>query len=77
MLTEENHILFEQVTLLRAHHDQFSKECAEKMSEAQAKISSFDQLQAEFDLTVRERDEILKANAFLESKLTQTTQMLG
>ena len=47
------------------------------MSEAQAKISSFDQLQAEFDLTVRERDEILKANAFLESKLTQTTQMLG
>ena len=44
LLTEENHILFEQVTLLRAHHDQFSKECAEKMSEAQAKIASFDQL---------------------------------
>ena len=34
LLTEENHILFEQVTLLRAHHDQFSKECADKMSEA-------------------------------------------
>ena len=47
------------------------------MSEAQAKIASFDQLKAEFDLTVRERDEILKANAFLESKLTQTTQMLS
>ena len=77
LLTEENHILFEQVTLLRAHHDQFSKECAEKMSEAQSKISSFDQLKAEFDLTVRERDELLKANAFLESKLTQTTQMLS
>ena len=34
LLTEENHILFEQVTLLRAHHDQFSKECAEKIQEA-------------------------------------------
>lgn len=34
LLTEENHILFEQVTLLRAHHDQFSKECGEKIQEA-------------------------------------------
>ena len=34
LLTEENHILFQQVTLLRAHHDQFSKECADKISEA-------------------------------------------
>ena len=73
LLTEENHILFEQVTLLRAHHDQFSKECAEKMSEAQTKISNFDKLKDENDLNVHERDELLKANAFLESKLTQTT----
>lgn len=42
LLTEENHILFEQVTLLRAHHDQFSKECADKINEAQNKIASFD-----------------------------------
>ena len=73
LLTEENHILFEQVTLLRAHHDQFSKECADKMSEAQTKIASFDQVRSELDLAVRERDELLKANAFLETKLTQTT----
>ena len=73
LLTEENHILFEQVTLLRAHHDQFSKECAEKMSEAQAKTDSFDQVQAELELTSRERDELFKANTFLEQKLTQTT----
>ena len=73
LMTEENHILFEQVTLLRAHHDQFSKECAEKMSEAQAKISSYDQIKAEFDLAAREREELFKANAFLENKLTQTT----
>ncbi len=47
------------------------------MSEAQAKISSFDKLKAENDLNVHERDELLKANAFLESKLTQTTQLLS
>jgi hypothetical protein len=77
LLTEENHILFEQVTLLRAHHDQFSKECAEKMTEAQGKISSYDKLKLDFDLTVRERDELIKANSFLETKLTQNTQLLG
>ena len=58
------------MTLLRAHHDQFSKECAEKMNEAHIKIAAFDQVKGECDLTVRERDELLKANAFLETKLT-------
>ena len=47
------------------------------MSEAQSKITSFDQVRAELDLAVRERDELLKANAFLENKLTQATQMLS
>ena len=75
LLTEENHILFEQVTLLRAHHDQFSKECAEKMSEASSKIANFDNVKGDLDLTTRERDELLRANAFLESKLTQQTQI--
>ena len=28
LLTEENHALFDQVTLLRAHFDNFNKECA-------------------------------------------------
>ena len=40
------------------------------MSEAYTKISNFDKLKAENDLNVHERDELLKANAFLESKLT-------
>ena len=40
------------------------------MSEAQAKITSFDQIRSELELAVRERDELLKANAFLETKLT-------
>ena len=47
------------------------------MSEAQAKIASFDLVNGNLDLTTRERDELLKANAFLETKLTQTTQMLS
>ena len=43
------------------------------MNEAHIKIAAFDQVKGECDLTVRERDELLKANAFLETKLTQTT----
>ena len=77
LLTEENHILFQQVTVLRAHHDQFSTECAEKMNEAQGKISSYDKLKADYDVTVHERDELIRANSFLETKLTQNTQLLG
>ena len=69
-LTEENHILFQQVTVLRAHHDRFSVECSEKMNEAQGKISSFDKLKVDYDATVRERDELIRANSFLETKLT-------
>ena len=77
LLTEENHILFQQVTVLRAHHDQFSTECAEKMNEAQGKISSYDKLKVDYDVTVHERDELIRANSFLETKLTQNTQLLG
>lgn len=41
------------------------------MTEAQTKISNFDILKAELDVTVRERDELIKANNFLEIKLTE------
>ena len=34
-------------------------------------------MKAELELASRERDELFKANGFLESKLTQTTQMLS
>ena len=47
------------------------------MQEAQTKIGSYDQLRSELELTQRERDELFKANSFLETKLTQTTQMLA
>ncbi len=44
LLTEENHALFDQVTLLRAHFDTFNRDCAEKMEEANAKSQAFDML---------------------------------
>ena len=47
------------------------------MEEASAKIAAFDQVKSDLDLTCRERDELLRANVFLETKLTQTTQMLA
>ena len=40
------------------------------MSEAQDKIANFDQVSGNLELTTRERDELFKANAFLETKLT-------
>ena len=77
LLTEENHVLFEQVTLLRVHHDAVTKECADKMVEATAKIQKFDNVKADLDQTCLERDELIRANAFLETKLTEVTQMLA
>lgn len=44
LLTEENHILFEQVTLLRAHTDHLMLEYGSKTEEAATKINRFDQL---------------------------------
>lgn len=77
LLTEENHVLFEQVTLLRVHHDAITKECADKLAEANAKIKQFDDVKADLDQTCRERDDLIRANNFLEIKLTEMTQMLA
>lgn len=77
MLTEENHILFEQVTLLRVHHDAVTKECAEKMAEAANKIKMFDNVKADLEHTSHERDDLIRANNFLDAKLTELTQMLS
>jgi hypothetical protein len=40
------------------------------MAEASTKIASFDNVKSDLDLTCCERDELLKANVFLETKLT-------
>jgi len=69
--------LFEQVTLLRVHHDAITKECADKLHEASSKISQFDNVIADLSQTSRERDDLIRANSFLETKLTEVTQMLS
>lgn len=37
LLTEENHVLFEQITLLRSHYDKYNEEINVKMQEADYK----------------------------------------
>lgn len=37
LLTEENHVLFEQITLLRSHYDKYNEEITVKMQEADYK----------------------------------------
>lgn len=49
MLSEENEILFQQITVLRSHYDQFNKDHAEKSEEANQKIGMFAQVQGELD----------------------------
>jgi hypothetical protein len=49
LLTEENQILFEQITLLRTHYDKFNNELGEKLQDADYKTSAFDLLKSEFE----------------------------
>ena len=69
--------MFEQITLLRAHHDQYTNECQDKVQEAEIKINQFDRVKNELEMTARERDELIKANSFIELKLTQQSQLLA
>lgn len=59
LLTEENHALFDQVTLLRAHFDSFNKDCATQMEEASAKAQAFDLLHGQVSKLIEERDFLL------------------
>jgi hypothetical protein len=44
LLTEENHVLFEQITLLRSHYDKYNEEVATKITDADTKAASYDYL---------------------------------
>ena len=76
LLTEENHVLFEQVTLLRAHYDKYNEEVAAKVSEAAAKAQAFDLLEREFAALAAERDQLGQAKGLLEAKVRETAQVL-
>ena len=65
LLTEENHILFEQITLLRAHTDHLMIEYGSKTEEAVNKIGRFDQLQLQYDTLSQEMENAIVANTYL------------
>lgn len=48
--SEENEILFQQITVLRAQYDQFNKDHQERSDEANKKIGMFAQVQKELQL---------------------------
>lgn len=48
LLTEENHVLFEQITLLRSHYDKYNEEINVKMQEAEYKSQAYDILHSDF-----------------------------
>ena len=70
LLTDENQVLFEQITLLRAHTDHVLSEYGSKTEEATFKISKYNQLESDYEQTRHERDEALSAVEYLEAKLT-------
>lgn len=61
MLTEENQVLFEQVTLLRAHTEYVLNEYGSKTEEAETKISRYDQLEADYETVLHDKNEAFRA----------------
>jgi len=77
LLTEENHVLFEQITLLRSHYDKYNEEVAARIAEADAKSQAYDFLNKEFEVLAVERDQLLQAKVFLEGKVQETVHVLA
>ena len=73
LLTDENQVLFEQVTQLRAYYDKYNEEVTSKLSEAEYKSQAYDMLQAEFENIAKERENILRDRQFFESKFLETS----
>lgn len=77
LLSEENQALFQQISVLRSHYDQFNKDHQAKMDEANLKISQFDKLQNELRSAILQRDNFSKTSHFLDKKLSETSAKLG
>ena len=69
LLTEENQVLFEQITLLRAHVDYLMSEYGTKTEEATHKIAYFDRLERECETVTQEKDTLVQSNTYLESRI--------
>lgn len=77
LLTEENQMLLEQVTLLKQHYDTFNKDYSEKVEDAERKISSYDSLFSQFQRTQKDLIDFQKNNQFLETKVREKERTLG
>ena len=77
LLSEENQALFQQISVLRSHYDQFNKDHQARMEEANLKISQFDKLQNELRSAILQRDNFSKTSHFLDKKLSETSAKLG
>ena len=53
LLSEENQVLFQQITVLRSHYDEFNQEQAEKTDDANQKINMFSRVEAELLSTMQ------------------------
>jgi hypothetical protein len=60
------------MTLLRAHHDQFSAESEHRLADADAKSQKFNTVQNHLDQKIQDVGELSKTNNFLEQKLSQS-----
>lgn len=73
LLTEENNLLFQQISVLRSHYDLFNKDHQAKMDEANLKISTVDRLHQDLQSLVLQRDNLSKTSQSLDQKLKQAT----
>jgi chromosome segregation ATPase len=77
LLTEENQALFQQISVFRAHYDEFNKAHETKVTEANKKIAQFNKLTNDLQSVILQRDNLNKTNQFLDKKLSETSLKLG
>ncbi|CAI2363006.1 unnamed protein product [Moneuplotes crassus] len=77
LLTEENQMLLEQVTLLKQHYDTFNNDYSQKVEDAERKIASYDQLNSQYKKAYTELVEVQKSNQFLDNKIRERERTLG
>jgi len=70
-------VLFQQISVLRAHYDEFNKAHEAKVTEANKKIGQFNKLTNDLQSVILQRDNLNKTNQFLDKKLSETSLKLG
>lgn len=77
LLTEENNVLFEQISVLRAHYDQFNKDHQLKMDQANRKLAAVDKLNHDLQSLLLQRDNLARTSQALDHKLQEASLKLA